>query len=90
MPSKIEDPITNHSQKIRVDYIFGIANPRKIEPENNCITDIDQIIKVIKNMDYDKLREVFTLIYDDENFKNVVYRTLRVHNKLNKIDYKGL
>ena len=73
-------------EKIRDDYIFGIANPRRIEPENNCITDIDQIIKVIKNMDYDKLREVFTLMYDDDNLKSEVYGALRLCKKLKRID----
>jgi hypothetical protein len=77
-------------EKIRDDYIFGIANPTKIEPESNCITDIDQIINEIKNMDYDKMREVFNLMFEDENFKREIFIALRVWKKLRKIDNKGL
>lgn len=76
-------------EKICDDYIFGITKPTKFEPVNNCITDIDQIIKVIKNMDYDKMREVFNLMYKDENFKREIYNTLRVYKKLKKIDNRG-
>ena len=48
-----------------------------------------QIINVIKNMDYDKMREVFNLMYKDENFKREIYNTLRVYKKLKKIDNRG-
>jgi len=77
-------------EKITDDYIFGITKPTKFEQENNCITDIDQIIDEIKNIDYDKMREVFNLMFEDENFKREIYIALRVWKKLRKIDNKGL
>jgi hypothetical protein len=76
-------------EKVRDDYIFGIANPTKIEPKKKCITDVDQIVELIKNMDYDKLHEALKLMLDDENFKSEVYNAVRLHKKINKIDYKG-
>jgi hypothetical protein len=65
-------------EKITDDYIFGIIKPTKFETGSNDKTNIDQIINDLKNVDYDKMFEIFWLMFEDEYFRAEVYHVLRI------------
>jgi hypothetical protein len=65
-------------EKIKDDYIFGIIKPTKFETGSNDKTNIGHIINDLKNVDYDKMFEIFRLMFEDEYFRTEVYHVLSI------------
>jgi hypothetical protein len=67
-------------EKITDDYIYGIIKSTKFEPGrvSNSKTDIDQIVAELKDIDYDKMFEIFRLMFEDEYFRKEVYHMLMI------------
>jgi len=66
-------------EKLRDDYIYGIIKTTIAKAEPNYIIDIDDTtIKELKNIDYDKMFEIFRLMFEQEEFRKDVYKVHRI------------
>lgn len=77
-------------EKIKDDYIYGIIKHTKFETGSNDKPNIDNIINDLKNVDYDKMFEIFRLMFEDEYFRTEVFKVLSIWKKVLDMDSQSL
>jgi len=65
-------------EKIRDDYIYGIIKTTIMKRPPKYSIDIDDALKELKNIDFDKIFEIFRLIFEEEEFRKDVYNVYRI------------
>jgi hypothetical protein len=66
-------------EKLRDDYIYGIIKTTIAKAEPNYIIDVDDtIIKELKNIDYDKMFEIFRLMFEKGEFREEIFKIYNV------------
>jgi len=69
-------------EKIRDDYIYGIIKTTIMKRPPKYSIDIDDALKELKNIDFDKIFEIFRLIFEEEEFRKDVYKVYRIWNNI--------
>ena len=66
-------------EKLQDDYICGIIKTTIAKAEPKYVIDIDDItLKELKTIDFDKIFDIFRLIFEEEEFRNDVYKVYRI------------
>ena len=69
-------------EKIREDYISGIIKNPKIEPKINYEPEVEEIRDELKKIDFEKMFEIFSLMFEDIAFRKEIYKALQLWKTL--------
>ena len=69
-------------EKIQEDYIYGIIKNPKIEPKSTFEPELEDMIKELKNIDYEKMFEIFRLMFEKEGFREDVFKVYKLWKTL--------
>ena len=66
-------------EKLRDDYIYGIITTTFDKARSNYNIDIDDtVLKELKNIDFEKMFEIFRLMFEQVEFRKDVYKVYHI------------
>lgn len=69
-------------EKIQEDYIFGIIKKPQIQEETPYKSELVDMREELKNIEYEKMFEIFRLMFEDEDFRKEVFRAYQFWQKM--------